>query len=1145
MIWEAEVQTIVMVCNEIEAGRPKCERYWTQDSEVKQFGKISVKLIEQKDFDGDYKAREFVITYGDMSRNIHHFHYHTWPDHGAPLSVRAMINMVKTVRIFQVTETVPLLVHCSAGCGRTGTVCAIDYVCGLLRIGKLTEDFSLKQLVFEMRKQRIAMVQTAEQYMVVYRAVRELFEEHLKVIDSHPYANIDFTRKPCTVKIESEYENIVRRRDDPIVSDTKVPPLPKKNRPEHLTTNKLEHDKLPKCEVYLESNLTDKSSLNSKSRMDYVKDWCDGILSTKPEANESLSVEVDGEPVAGATCHLPVPTPGQGSLSAHSPKSQIYDEKSLKGKSNFTNLVRRPSMARFRALFDAASNSGSSGTSSPETKTKSSPRNSPILRKPLRSRSKVKNEELKDDVCFNVLSRYDDTSYRIFKENRNLLSEFNNVNARSTPSPSSRSGDDLSISGSPSPKIYRHRKYLSVSHSPLPTSTSENVMKDLVTRVVGSSRRNSYAEKRCSTWYDDTNPADEASFTNPTRKVKDSASVKRSISMKVGFRSPMFSRKKDNGDVAPYLAVENLQSNNSTVKYTNLDVNNANVSKDLVKISKESQKNLKDDQSSKHVIKTLKDEKVEENNIKVLKPSENHVKDHHHESKIATKFIKDDKQIVKMPIEVENEPIIRAKEQIKTVPVPSPRLSRSNLLTVKENLRVIEKNHDYCNIRLPELHDEVHENVKTSEKCSNSVEFVKDANNEYRNPDDLYGSEMDAYCQQIIRDCQTYLHSRQSIYLPSELKEDEVANECTAKSSSFEEHRNQNHDYEKLWFSHSAPVVEPEVQNAPAKQIYANHSIARRSSRSVEHFGTDVVERAHRKPQPAPRTILSYCKSQVFDGEDGTNRNSMYESQSDVPTSHFPVYQNFSLNSKRLHEVSSSQDAVVNDYSDSISSSSDPVYRSVNKHRSRDLEGKSSSDMSEVESELVALRKKYQINSEENCELLKPIAPPRLRRKHSISSTKTAESTHHETRPMSLELEKVFYFDPSEQLHHSLPEKYVDSDDADEIPPVPVKTKDAYRLPHESPSCDLNSEFSPRSNSTSTSASNSTLNLSKVFNKLQNNLSKIAQSHDDKEVDSSFSVSSRRPAQRCLVVPGFPDRLSMKPKGPREPPHHFKVSCTL
>ena len=59
------------------------------------------------------------------------------------------------------------MVHCSAGCGRTGSICVIDYVWGLLKTGKLSQDFSVFNLVQDMRRQRIAMVQTVDQVMIV------------------------------------------------------------------------------------------------------------------------------------------------------------------------------------------------------------------------------------------------------------------------------------------------------------------------------------------------------------------------------------------------------------------------------------------------------------------------------------------------------------------------------------------------------------------------------------------------------------------------------------------------------------------------------------------------------------------------------------------------------------------------------------------------------------------------------------------------------------------------------------------------------------------------------------------------------------------------------------------------------------------
>ena len=99
-------------------------------------------------------------------------------------------------------------IFCLPGCGRTGTICAIDFIWGLLRTGKLSSDFSLYELVKDMRRQRIAMVQTVDQYVLVHRAVKELFLEQLRVIDAHPYENVDDDGRPLCGQAKTD-EHVV------------------------------------------------------------------------------------------------------------------------------------------------------------------------------------------------------------------------------------------------------------------------------------------------------------------------------------------------------------------------------------------------------------------------------------------------------------------------------------------------------------------------------------------------------------------------------------------------------------------------------------------------------------------------------------------------------------------------------------------------------------------------------------------------------------------------------------------------------------------------------------------------------------------------------------------------------------------------
>ncbi|XP_050721220.1 tyrosine-protein phosphatase non-receptor type 22-like isoform X3 [Eriocheir sinensis] len=119
----------------------KCECYWVNvQGEERQFGNITVSFAKARQVCPDFIVRTLKINYitdggNSEERTICQFHYVLWPDHGVPETVRPLLDMVRLVRDCQASETLPVLVHCSAGCGRTGTICAIDYVWGLLRAG--------------------------------------------------------------------------------------------------------------------------------------------------------------------------------------------------------------------------------------------------------------------------------------------------------------------------------------------------------------------------------------------------------------------------------------------------------------------------------------------------------------------------------------------------------------------------------------------------------------------------------------------------------------------------------------------------------------------------------------------------------------------------------------------------------------------------------------------------------------------------------------------------------------------------------------------------------------------------------------------------------------------------------------------------
>ncbi|XP_039616968.1 tyrosine-protein phosphatase non-receptor type 12-like isoform X2 [Polypterus senegalus] len=184
MIWEYKVAIIVMACREFEMGRKKCERYFPlYGDEPLSFGSFKISC-ETEQARTDYFIRTLLVEFNEEMRRIYQFHYVNWPDHDVPSSFDSILDMISLMREYQEHEDVPICIHCSAGCGRTGAICAIDYTWNLLKAGKIPEDFNIFNLIQEMRTQRHSAVQTKEQYELVHRAIAQLFEKQLQLYEN-------------------------------------------------------------------------------------------------------------------------------------------------------------------------------------------------------------------------------------------------------------------------------------------------------------------------------------------------------------------------------------------------------------------------------------------------------------------------------------------------------------------------------------------------------------------------------------------------------------------------------------------------------------------------------------------------------------------------------------------------------------------------------------------------------------------------------------------------------------------------------------------------------------------------------------------------------------------------------------------------
>lgn len=168
MVWQQRVSKIVMLTNLVEACKKKCEQYWPDEGTMK-YGDVNVRIVDTAKYT-DFIIRTFEISKDDNSRIVKQFHFCTWSDHGAPTYPTTLLAFRRKVQSFNPESAGPILCHCSAGIGRTGTYIGLHY----LLDQALTEgQVDVLQAAHIMRGNRVNMIQTCEQYIFVYDALLE------------------------------------------------------------------------------------------------------------------------------------------------------------------------------------------------------------------------------------------------------------------------------------------------------------------------------------------------------------------------------------------------------------------------------------------------------------------------------------------------------------------------------------------------------------------------------------------------------------------------------------------------------------------------------------------------------------------------------------------------------------------------------------------------------------------------------------------------------------------------------------------------------------------------------------------------------------------------------------------------------------
>ncbi|XP_021361963.1 receptor-type tyrosine-protein phosphatase epsilon-like isoform X2 [Mizuhopecten yessoensis] len=165
MVWQLNTGKIVMVTNLTEGGNVKCHQYWPDEGKPLSTKHLNISLDRERTY-AFYILREISVTHRKTKkeRQVHQFHFTTWPDHGTPDTLELVL-FHRRVTSYRTHLTGQMVVHCSAGLGRTGTFIGLD---ALSKEEKKSGQVDISSYIRKMRENRMNMVQTHEQYIALH-----------------------------------------------------------------------------------------------------------------------------------------------------------------------------------------------------------------------------------------------------------------------------------------------------------------------------------------------------------------------------------------------------------------------------------------------------------------------------------------------------------------------------------------------------------------------------------------------------------------------------------------------------------------------------------------------------------------------------------------------------------------------------------------------------------------------------------------------------------------------------------------------------------------------------------------------------------------------------------------------------------------
>uniref|UniRef100_A0A1I7ZRU1 Protein-tyrosine phosphatase n=1 Tax=Steinernema glaseri TaxID=37863 RepID=A0A1I7ZRU1_9BILA len=181
LVWQEKCRGIVMLCGVMEMGKKKCEQYWpSHQGESITSGQVTIKNTKVHEFEKSLVATNLELSAQGHTHKMEHIIWNGWPDRGVPDNYLASLRLIR-----KVSAMAPVLVHCSAGIGRTGTIVGLD-MC--LQSLSSNEKVTMADIVKDLRVYRHGSVQTDMQYIYMHRVLIAL-AENKKVISKDEVAS--------------------------------------------------------------------------------------------------------------------------------------------------------------------------------------------------------------------------------------------------------------------------------------------------------------------------------------------------------------------------------------------------------------------------------------------------------------------------------------------------------------------------------------------------------------------------------------------------------------------------------------------------------------------------------------------------------------------------------------------------------------------------------------------------------------------------------------------------------------------------------------------------------------------------------------------------------------------------------------------